>query len=136
MHIGYVNLFVSDLERALAFYGELLGLHLEQVEEAQGYASLLAGPVRLGLAVVGDDQAELIERHTGIGFVVTDLREEYARLAEAGVIFPMPPQKQPWGGFMALMADPDGNVLYLDEIPGEPDVPVDVEGRDPGGPVD
>ncbi len=28
----------------------------------------------------------------------------------------MAPQKQPWGGFMALFADPDGNVFYLDQI--------------------
>lgn len=136
MHIGYVNLFVSDLDRARAFYGDLLGLRLEHADEEEGYASYSAGPVRLGLAVVGPDQEELVERHTGIGFIVTDLREEYARLAEAGVIFPLPPQEQPWGGFLALMADPDGNVLYLDEIPGEPDAPVDIGGRDPGGPVD
>ena len=34
-----------------------------------------------------------------------------------GVIFTMEPTKQPWGGgFMALIADPDGNLLYLDEV--------------------
>mgnify|MGYP002034178777 CR=1 FL=1 len=32
------------------------------------------------------------------------------------VAFSMPPSRQPWGGFMALMDDPDGNVFYLDEI--------------------
>jgi len=28
----------------------------------------------------------------------------------------MKPSKQPWGGFMAMFADPDGNTFYLDEI--------------------
>ena len=26
----------------------------------------------------------------------------------------MAPQKQPWGGYMGMFADPDGNVFYLD----------------------
>jgi hypothetical protein len=28
----------------------------------------------------------------------------------------MPPTRQPWGGFMALAADPDDNLLYVDQI--------------------
>jgi len=35
-----------------------------------------------------------------------------------GVRFTMEPEKQPWGGFMGMFADPDGNVFYLDELPG------------------
>ena len=31
--------------------------------------------------------------------------------------FTAAPERQPWGGFMALFADPDGNVFYLDELP-------------------
>ena len=37
-------------------------------------------------------------------------------LAAKGVTFTMAPEKQPWGGFMAMFADPDGNVFYLDEV--------------------
>ena len=28
----------------------------------------------------------------------------------------MPPEKQPWGGFMAMFLDPDGNSFYLDQV--------------------
>jgi predicted enzyme related to lactoylglutathione lyase len=28
----------------------------------------------------------------------------------------MSPSKQPWGGYMALFADPDGNIFYLDSV--------------------
>ena len=45
-----------------------------------------------------------------MGFSVTDLEVEHARLSQEGVVFSMPPTRQPWGGFMALLADPDGNV--------------------------
>lgn len=116
MKISYVNVFVSDLDRAIAFYQEKLGLGLEFSSPEHGYASLAAGPVRLGLAVPGDEQKGLVGRHTGVGLDVDDLEAEYARLSELGVGFSMPPTRQPWGGFMALVVDPDDNVLYLDEV--------------------
>ncbi len=116
MKIAYINLFVSDLERAIEFYVSKLGLELELSDSEHGYASLSAGPVRLGLALPGPEQQSLIGRHTGIGLAVSDLTAEHARLAELGVTFTMEPTKQPWGGFMALIADPDGNLFYLDEV--------------------
>ena len=116
MEIRYANVFVSDLARAVVFYRDVLGLPCTESDESFGYASFDAGPTRLGVAVVGEEQAELLERHTGIGFMVEDLEAEHRRLAEAGVVFPMPPERQPWGGFMALFADPDGNVFYLDSL--------------------
>jgi len=42
--------------------------------------------------------------HTGVGFSVEDLEAEHGRLVGLGVGFPMAPTRQPWGGFMALMA--------------------------------
>jgi predicted enzyme related to lactoylglutathione lyase len=112
--IGYANVFVSDIDRAVGFYRDLLGLELSFADAEHGYASLQAGPISLGLSLPGD-KPELVGRHTGIGLVVDDLEAEHARLAAAGVHFSMPPEHQPWGGFMALVDDPDGNLLYLDQ---------------------
>lgn len=116
MHISYVNVFVEDLDRAVRFYQGKLGLNLEFSSPEHGYASFAAGGIRLGVAVPGADQNTLIGRHTGVGFAVADLAAEHARLSSLGVGFAMPPTRQPWGGFMALVADPDNNVFYLDEI--------------------
>lgn len=116
MQIAYVNVFVSDLDRAVSFYRAKLGLTLEHSSPEHGYASFRAGSVRLGLAVAGPGQEELVGRHTGIGLSVSDLEAEHSRLMERGVTFAMPPTKQPWGGFMALAADPDGNVFYIDQV--------------------
>jgi predicted enzyme related to lactoylglutathione lyase len=116
MKIAYVNLFVGELDRAVEFYSQKLGLELQFSDSEHGYASLSAGPVTLGLALPGPDQEALLGRHTGIGLAVEDLVAEHKRLAALGVEFAMEPMKQPWGGFMALVADPDGNLLYLDEV--------------------
>jgi len=114
--IGYVNVFVDDLDRAIDFYGRTLGLKLEHADPEHGYASFDAGSVRLGLAAVSGEQAKLAGRHTGVGLAVDDLEAEHERLVDLGVDFEMPPTRQPWGGYMALLEDPAGNLLYLDEV--------------------
>lgn len=117
--LWYVNVFVTDLARAVAFFRDTLGLPLQFEEQQFGYASFAPKGVRLGVARVDASAPEsraLVGRLTGIGFGVPDLRAAHEQLVAKGVRFPMAPAKQPWGGFMATFADPDGNVFYLDEL--------------------
>jgi catechol 2,3-dioxygenase-like lactoylglutathione lyase family enzyme len=119
LELWYVNVFVSDLARAVEFYRGTLGLPLAFQDERFGYAAFTPKGVRLGLARVdpaAPESASLLGRHTGVGFGVRDLRATHAALAAKGVRFTMPPTEQPWGGFMAMVADPDGNVFYLDQL--------------------
>ncbi len=113
--IAYVNVFTGDLARAVAFFEQTLGLAKEFADPKLGYASFVAGPVRLGVAVAAPEQAHYVGRQTGIGFDVADLDAEYARLVALGVGFEAPPQRYPWGGYMALVKDPDSNIYYLDQ---------------------
>jgi len=119
IQVTYVNLHVRDLARAIDFYEGKLGLRLLHRADEHHYASFDAGPIRLGIAAVAPDAENadaLVGRHTGIGLSVRDIDAEYRRLSAAGVKFPMPPQRQPWGGTMGLVEDPDGNVLYFDSV--------------------
>jgi predicted enzyme related to lactoylglutathione lyase len=116
MKISYINIFVSDLGRAIQFFDQYVGLSLQYSSPEHGYASFAAVGIRLGIGVPGPDQQELVGRHTGVGLEVADLEAEHARLSALGVNFTMPPTRQPWGGYMALVADPDGNVFYLDQV--------------------
>ncbi len=118
MQLAYVNVFVSDLARSTTFFQDTIGLSLLFSSPEHGYASFMAGGVRIGVAVPGSEQSQLVGRHTGIGFEVADLANEHTRLTGLGVQFTMPPTRQPWGAFMALFADPDGNIFYLDEAAG------------------
>lgn len=115
MHVSYINVFVGDLAGAVEFYRDCLGLELQFASHEHGYASFFAGSVRLALAIARDEHASLVGRHTGVGFEVSDIKAEHARLIERGVHFVMPPAEQPWGGVMALFSDPSGNVYYLNE---------------------
>lgn len=116
MQITYVNVFVADLEKATEFYRDKLGLQLQFSSPEHGYASFAAGSVRLGVALPGSEHAALVGRHTGVGFEVADLEAEHTRLSGLGVRFTLPPTRQPWGGFMAMISDADGNVFYLDQV--------------------
>ena len=117
--ICYVNIFVSDLARSVEFYRDTLGLPLQFEAENFGYASFAPEGIRLGLAAVdpkAPDSSKLVGRHTGVGFGVPDLDTSYRQLSAKAVQFTMIPTKQPWGGYMATFADPDGNIFYLDQL--------------------
>src|SRR5579864_8718231 len=120
--LWYVNVFVTDLKRAVDFYQHTLGLPLEFQEEQFGYASFAPEGIRFGIARVDPKAPEssgMVGRHTGIGFGVPDLDAAHRELAAKGVRFTMAPTKQPWGGYMAMFADPDGNIFYLDQLRAE-----------------
>jgi catechol 2,3-dioxygenase-like lactoylglutathione lyase family enzyme len=117
--IGYVNIFISDFDRSLSFYEQILGLEVLSRDEAFGYASFATEGA--SFAIARTDDRSLTGRHTGIGWVVDDVTSTYEALAAAGVEFEMLPSQQPWGGFMAMFKDPDGNLFYLDQIPAAED---------------
>jgi predicted enzyme related to lactoylglutathione lyase len=108
--IGSVVLGVRDLDRAVIFYRDLIGLPLAHMKPAQSFAEFDAGGV--GLKVVGGHEPSA-PQYAVIEIVVNDLDAAYAELSARGVDFPMPPTKQPWGGWLAQMRDPDGNLFYL-----------------------
>jgi len=114
--IAYINIFVSDLNKAVNFYQQTLGLSLLTHDPDFGYAAFQVGAIKLGLAVPGAEQLQLIGGHSGIGLAVTDLDNSYQKLIDAGARFSMEPTRQPWGGYMALLEDPDGNRFYLDQV--------------------
>jgi predicted enzyme related to lactoylglutathione lyase len=118
--IGYINLAVTDFSRALGFYRDVLGLSLLFTDDKFQFAAFSAGAVRFAV-VGGPDSKKMREArggdfHTGIGFCVADVDAAHRELAAKGVRFTMTPSKQPWGGYMAMFADPDGNVFYLDSV--------------------
>ena len=110
---GYVNIFVSNFQRSLDFYQATLGLPLIFADEEFRYASFATPGAQL--AIVETDQQELVGRHTGIGLTVSNLDDAHRELKER-VTFVTEPEKQPWGGYMALISDPDNNLFYLDQF--------------------
>ncbi len=112
--IGQIGCAVSDLERAVVFYRDTLGLkHL--FSAPPGLAFFAAGDVRLMLS---RPEKEDSERFTSaIYFKVSDIQAARDALASRGVRFEVEPHrvaKMPdhelW---MAFFRDPDRNLLAL-----------------------
>lgn len=112
-----VAIFVHDIVRAVEFYRDRLALPL--TKQGSFGAEFLGGPTHVSVhPAVHPDSRALVGRHTGITLYVPELLHYCGKLHERGVRFVAEPTQQSWG-IMAMVADPDGNVLALweDRLP-------------------
>jgi len=121
MRLSALRIFVNDLDAARRFYGEALGLPLRDAAPRQGWLVFDADGVRLVIelfdSAAAPERGEYMGRFLGVSFEVSDLADEYRRLLDLGVRFVGPPEQQPWGGTLATLFDPAGNVLQLVQYP-------------------
>jgi catechol 2,3-dioxygenase-like lactoylglutathione lyase family enzyme len=140
-HTGYT---VSDLDRSVAFYRDLLGCEVVAMQEKQGgYLAAIVGypdaHVRMAhLRVPGDGHVvELFQylaprggavetepKNVGVShlcFLTDDLLGVYGRLLAAGVEFVSPPVAVDTGintgGYGLYLRDPDGILVELFQPP-------------------
>ncbi len=120
--LSTTTVFVTDQDRALDFYVNTLGFTLRQ-DQTMGPDSrwievaLPGGPTALLLykptpEMPGADSYEIarsrIGGSTGVLLKTDDINATYKELSARGVLFPTPPEQQPWG-WWATLTDPDGN---------------------------
>jgi lactoylglutathione lyase len=124
--LGYVILFVADLERSVAFYRDVIGVPFRL--EGDGYVEFATQGARFGLY-----DRNRLEELTGQGtdlprapggevvFLVGDVDAEAARLRAAGATILSGPVDRAWGHRTLHVEDPDGFVVELaEEIPRQP----------------
>lgn len=138
--IHHTCITVSDLQRSVAFYRDLLGLELLMIEESERSGDdrskalgVSRAKVKLAILRAGDAQVELIEyvtakgrpydRHNNdagamhIAFQVQDIDAVYRRLMDHGVRFTSPPVTIPAGPMQGwrwtYFYDPDGVSLEI-----------------------
>jgi lactoylglutathione lyase len=112
-----VAIFVHDIDRAVEFYRDTLGLPM--TKHGSFGAEFLEGDTHVGVHPAVHPQAKaLVGRHTGMTLFVPDLLHYCGVLHDRGVRFLTEPTQQAWG-IMAMISDPDGNVLALweDKMP-------------------
>jgi catechol 2,3-dioxygenase-like lactoylglutathione lyase family enzyme len=130
MRVKVVTVYVTDQDKAKAFYTETLGFTLR--DDAP------YGPEFRWLTVVSpeDEHTELYlahqDRYPGaqayrqamydvgtpvIGFAVDDIDHVHRALAEHGVTFTRQPKAEEYGGYGAAIDDGCGNILNLHQEP-------------------
>jgi catechol 2,3-dioxygenase-like lactoylglutathione lyase family enzyme len=119
MKIGFVRIFVTDLQKALAFYTKTLGMELDYTDE-KNWAQFKSG-VEVSLAIEQCEPnhtiqgSKVVGRFVGVTLMVDSIDQVYKLLTTKGVEFSGRPEKQPWGGTLAHLKDLDDNVLTLME---------------------
>ncbi len=154
--IHHTAISTPDIDRALAFYCDLLGFEVvvngawpRGVESVDTLIGLKGSAARMAMLRKGNTMLEFFDFEspvpapgnpqrpvndhglTHICFDVTDLRSEYARLKDAGMSF----HSEPLGSGDSCSVygrDPDGNVIELVEF-GRPDHPMALSLDEPGG---
>jgi glyoxylase I family protein len=108
-----ITLRVSDLERAVDFYENIMGLS-KKYHYPDNYAGFDCGGVEIGL-VPGTPPGSS-EGMPCVDFMVRNIDEAFRTLRERGVQFYKNTHDTAWGGRIALFTDPDGNPLQLVQI--------------------
>ena len=103
MKLGYVIKFVDDMNRAVKFYRDVLGLPLKF--ESPGWSEFVTGETTLALHPASEkNPAGAVE----LGFTVADIQKFHQEMIAQRVQFSMPPTKQDFGDVLAQFVDSEG----------------------------
>jgi lactoylglutathione lyase len=103
MKLTYVIKFVGDMDRAVAFHRDTLGLPLKFA--SPHWSEFATGETTLALHPASEtNPAGTVE----LGIGVPDLQKFFEEMSAKGVVFSMPPTKQDFGGMLAQFVDSEG----------------------------
>jgi predicted enzyme related to lactoylglutathione lyase len=112
---------VADMERAVRFYRDVLGLKV--TDEDAHFTGLSAGGVRIGLHWTGGRAVPAVPKNAHgadagatLTLRVADIEAAHQRLRD-NLVKILGTMDAPWGRLLTF-EDPDGNVLKLMELPG------------------
>ena len=133
--VRHVGIVVADLNTALHFYRDMLGLRfVKRTEESGEYIDTMLGTknaaiITIKLRAPGDCMIELLHFKTHshlekreifsqgishIALTVRNIDESYSRLTAQGAVFNSPPQFSPDGAVkVCVCKDPEGNAIEL-----------------------
>ena len=118
-----INIDVPDLERAIGFYREALGLRLKRRLFGNMVAEMTGAPTPIYLLAQPEGSRPVPESGAGrsyqrhwtpvhLDFVVENLAIALDRAIQAGAKLEGPPRSFPWGT-LATLGDPFGHGLCL-----------------------
>jgi lactoylglutathione lyase len=114
---GYVIIFVSDMDRSIAFYRDVLGFPVRH--QSHKWTEFDTGGTTLALHLADASghphaHATMPAGHCHVGLTVPDLDAFHKELVGKGVKCLQPPKKEDFGS-LATYADPDGLPFSVSE---------------------
>ena len=122
MKLELIALPVSDVDKALDFYQNKAGFHLDHDQKVNDQLRFIqltppgsACSITIGSGIAVDMAPGSVK---GLQMVVTDAEAAYEELKGRGVEVTKP-ETMPWGTFV-YFNDPDGNKWALQQLPPRP----------------
>ena len=118
MKFSQVRLLVDDFGAGFRFYRDALGLEVGFGDESSGYASFNAGGGTIAIFERADQNKVIELRASGDStLTVLEVDDADAAAERLGEYVVQAPQDQPeWGGRVAYIRDPSGNLLELCQV--------------------
>ena len=114
--VKFVSVYVSDQDRALAFYTQKLGFTVvtdQPMGPGARWIELRIPGAETGVVIAKPFQPEnIVGAFMNMAFVADDVQKTYEELSARGVEFRQPPKTERWGT-SAIFKDPDGNSFVL-----------------------
>lgn len=107
MQLAYLIEFVADMDRAVAFYRDRLGLPLKF--QSPEWSEFSTGETTFVLQPASEDHPA---GRLQAGFTVPDIHQFYGEAGAKGVEFAMPPTAQEFGT-IALIRDSEGTLASV-----------------------
>lgn len=119
--IGWFDIYVSDMDRAVGFYEKLLGVKLEPMGDPTGETQMMSFPGDMqgygaAGALVKTEHARPGPGGTQVYFSVEDCAVQEGLLAESGGSIIRPKFSIGPFGFVTLCQDTEGNLFGLNSM--------------------
>ena len=119
--IGWFDIYVNELERAVAFYETVFDKRLEPIGDPTGETQMMSFPPDMGLYGAGGALSKSPNGSPGTGgtvvyFSVDDCAVEEARVGAAGGAVARPKFSIGEFGFVSLCIDTEGNLFGLSSM--------------------
>lgn len=99
------------------FYAEVLGLTPRS--DRSGFVNFEWAEQRLTIATHSDlRSSNPSPLHVMINLATDDIAGAYAAAVSRGARSMRPPEREDWGGWVATLVDPDGNIVQLLQLAG------------------
>ncbi|WP_146344348.1 VOC family protein [Falsiphaeobacter marinintestinus] len=119
--VGWFDIYVDDLNRAVAFYETVLGAKLEPMGDPTGESQMMSFPADMSAYGAAGALTKSPYASAGVGgtiiyFMAEDCATEEARVAEAGGMVIRPKFSIGEFGFVTLCQDTEGNTFGLNSL--------------------
>lgn len=119
--VGWFDIYVEDLDRAVGFYEKVLDAKLEKMGDPTGETQMMSFPGDMTAygaagALVKTDHSNPGPGGTQIYFSVEDCKIQEARVADSGGTVVRPKFSIGEFGFVALCQDTEGNMIGFNSM--------------------